>query len=186
MFWAWFQANDAALFDFEKDQEKTFDRLAAELHKVNPDLTFEFGPKEHGTREFVLSADGIRAAFPNVEALYAAAPKMNHWNIIKFRPRREPMDIEYNGTSVKAATTRALVRRAGTKIGVILYFEGYKPADRELYTAIAFLILDGALGEYDVETKIGSIDVRSRAEADPHAAELAELPAAFDALYLNR
>lgn len=27
-FWRWFQKNEAALFDFERDQEKTFDRLA--------------------------------------------------------------------------------------------------------------------------------------------------------------
>lgn len=68
-FWAWFQNNQDFLFDFEKDQERVFDRLATEMHKVNPSLTFEFGPKEDGRREFTISADGIRKAFPAVQAL---------------------------------------------------------------------------------------------------------------------
>jgi len=37
-FWTWFQNNQNALFDFEKDREKTFDRLSAEMHKVNANL----------------------------------------------------------------------------------------------------------------------------------------------------
>jgi hypothetical protein len=74
-FWRWFQKNENALFDFERDQERTFDRLAAEMQKVDPSLTFEFGPKDDGRREFVISADGIVEAFPKVESLYAAAPK---------------------------------------------------------------------------------------------------------------
>lgn len=75
-FWNWFQKNEATLFDFEKDQERIFDRLSAELQKIDPNLTFEFGPQDNGRREFTISADGIRKAFPAVEKLYAAAPSM--------------------------------------------------------------------------------------------------------------
>jgi len=72
-FWKWFEANHAELFDFERDQDRIFDRLAAEMHKVDHDLTFEFGPKENGKREFIISADGIVRAFPKVETLYVLA-----------------------------------------------------------------------------------------------------------------
>ena len=58
-FWLWFEKNQISLFDFERDQERTFNRLAAEMHKVHPSLTFEFGPKTGGRREFVISAGGI-------------------------------------------------------------------------------------------------------------------------------
>src|ERR1700692_1741982 len=94
-FWKWFQSNESSLFAFEKDQEHTFDRLGAEVHKLNPSLTFECGPKENGRREFVISADGIREAFPEVEALYASAPSLPRWKFIKFRPRRTPSDTSY-------------------------------------------------------------------------------------------
>jgi len=37
--------------------------LASEMHKVHPDLTFEFGPVEEERREFVITAGGIKGAF---------------------------------------------------------------------------------------------------------------------------
>ena len=75
-FWKWFEKNQEDLFHFEKDREAIFDRLATALNKVHGNLTFEFSPvREDGTREFVISAGGIKAAFPNLEALHAAAPR---------------------------------------------------------------------------------------------------------------
>jgi hypothetical protein len=34
-FWDWFQANDERLYNFERDQEHTFDLLQSELRKVD-------------------------------------------------------------------------------------------------------------------------------------------------------
>ena len=90
-FWKWFVRNEAMLFDFEKDQEKTFHLLATELQKIHSSLTFEFGPKINSIRDFVISADGIRAAFPAVIELAGAAPTLERWRVIAFRPRRTPI-----------------------------------------------------------------------------------------------
>jgi hypothetical protein len=35
-FWKWFEKNEDTLFNFESAQEATFDRLATEMHKLNP------------------------------------------------------------------------------------------------------------------------------------------------------
>jgi|SRR5882724_788218 len=185
-FWRWFQRNEADLFDFERNQEATFDRLAAEMHKVHPSLTFEFGPKENGRREFVISADGIKEAFPKVESLYAAAPTMAHWKFIKFRPRREPFDIDYAGVSVKANTVSVLVEPDGQKAGLTVFIPGYSESDRETYAGIAFLLLDQALGEYDVETRVGFIDVKAPTPGRAQARTLQELPKAFDDFFAGR
>ena len=102
-FWKWFQDHEKELYDFEKDQQRVFGQLNGALAKVDADLTFEFGPKEQdGKREFVISAGGIRSAFPKVEALWLAAPKLERWVVIKFRPRR----------STIAATTLVSPRRS--------------------------------------------------------------------------
>lgn len=94
-FWTWFLQNDENLFNFERNQEKVFDMLAYELSQVHPDLTFEFGPVlENTKREFVISAGGIKKAFPAVENLYNSSPKIEKWIITKFRPRREPLHSE--------------------------------------------------------------------------------------------
>lgn len=163
-FWGWFSKNDGMLFSFEKDQEKIFDRLAAEMKKVNSSLTFEFGPIKDGKREFVISADGIKDAFPAVEQLYAAAPKLDRWIWIKFRPRRSPMDIEYGEVKVKADDVFCTVEPDGIKAGITLFIRGYQPEREKAYRGIAFLMLDQALGEYDVETKVGFIQTKDFSE----------------------
>ncbi|MBC2731660.1 hypothetical protein [Thiobacillus sp.] len=185
-FWRWFKMNDAALFDFERDQERTFDRLAAAMHKVHPSLTFEFGPKDHGHRDFVISADGIREAFPKVESLFASAPRLAKWKVIKFRPRREPFDIKYGGISVKADTVSVMLRPEIDKIGLTVLIPGYTEASREAYMGIAFLMLDQALGEYDVETRVGQIEVAAPGDNSAKAVSLMQLPHAFDALFASR
>ena len=50
-FWRWFLEHEDELFSFEGNQEAIFNRLADALHKVDPDLTFEFGPNRDGVRE---------------------------------------------------------------------------------------------------------------------------------------
>jgi hypothetical protein len=186
-FWRWFQRNESALFDFERDQEQTLKRLAAEMHKVHPSLTFEFGPKQGGHREFVISADGDRKVFPKVESLYEAAPPLPKWRLIKFRPRREPFDLQYNGIWVKASSVSVLLQAEGAKAVVIVCIPGYSEAARRDYLGIAFLLLDQALGEYDVETRVGSIEVRAPSSPAAAAAHsLRQLPDLFDALLSKR
>lgn len=185
-FWKWFNANETKLFDFERDQEATFDRLAAEMHKVDGDLSFEFGPKEHGKREFVISAGGIVRAFPKVEMLYAAAPVLPRWTIIKFRPRREPFDIQVADKNVRAAEVFAIVRPEGDKVSLTLMIPGYTTAEHTAYATIGYLFLDQALGEFDVETRVGQIDFQAPSNPMPDARPLRELPAIFDTYFAHR
>ena len=175
-FWKWFQGNEDMLFNFEKNREQAFDKLGAEMHKLNPSLTFEFGPIEDGKREFVISADGIKEAFPQVEALYAAAPSLPRWKFVRFRPRRKPMDVDYGGVSVRAASVAVQLARNGQVADVTVFIPNYSEADSKTFMAIAFLLLDGALGEYDVEMRVGQIKVEStpKAQADIFTPRLAQ------------
>lgn len=185
-FWKWFQQHEEEIHSFEKDQEAIFDRLAAALEAVHPDLTFEFGQVEKdGTREFVISAGGIKAAFPSVEALHAAAPRLPKWNIIKFRQRSLPLlGIEVDG--VKSAPEEVhyvlLKDTDPDKVGIMLFMENYdEAAPSEELLHIGYLFLDQALGEYDVEMHVGAVVFQNRtskyfADARP----LKELPGHFD------
>jgi hypothetical protein len=64
-------------------------RIATELKNVDRDLCFEFGPLK---REFVISAGGIKRAFPAVISLANAAPPLERWQVIAFRSRRTPIN----------------------------------------------------------------------------------------------
>src|SRR6266851_340996 len=178
-FWNWFQKNDDDLFDFEKDRERIFDRLSTEIHKVDPNLTFEFGPKENGRREFTISADGIRKAFPAVEKLYDAAPPLPRWKLQKFRQRREPSDISFRGIKVTASSVTVELRKTGEKVNLELFIPGYTETNRETYLSITFLLLDQALGEYDVETRVGEISVKGFSQVPAKACSLKDLPKRF-------
>jgi hypothetical protein len=182
-FWQWFGRNEAALYDFEGDQNRVFGQLAAEMHKVDPNLTFEFGPKQNGQREFVIGADGILDAFPKVESLFAVAPKLPEWRFVKCRPRRTPSDIKFNGVSVSADSVSVLIRPDGSKADLTIRILGYRETEALTYTSSAFLFLDQALGEYDTETRIGDIEVQVPSSSRDDAFTLRELPAQFDAVF---
>lgn len=152
------------------------------------DLTFEFGPVKDGKREFVLSAGGIKAAFPAVEALYSKAPALPRWVWVKFRPRRVPInDLDYGGKKVRADDVRYLLAKDGDKVGIVLFFDGYSDAEKTTYGQIGYLFLDEALGEYAVETQVGFIGFDSRESKHfDRSHPLRELPGAFDEYFGRR
>ena len=162
-FWRWFTKNEQRIFAFEADREAIFDELGKQMEQVNPELTFEFGPIQDGKREFVISAGGIKSAFPAVEALYAKAPSLSRWVWVKYRPRRASLsDIEYGGKEIRAEEVHYLLAKDGDKVGIVLFFDGYKDDERTTFAQIGYLFLDEALGEHAVETQVGFVEFRGR------------------------
>ena len=180
-FWAWFVSNEAMLYDFEKDMERIFKKLAAELNRVDPNLTFEFGPQKTDGREFVVSAGGIKSSFPAVVSLVSAAPKLERWKITAFRPRRYPINrIQIETCSVDPEKVEFTLLDNGKTAGIHLFIPGLQQ-NVTAWKQIGYLLLDEALGEYDVETKLGIIKLFApEAEIPGERIPLAELPDVFD------
>jgi hypothetical protein len=185
-FWHWFVQHEVELFGFDPDREiereKLFDELASALQEVDPNLAFEFGPK--GTkREFVISAAGIKEVFPAVAALVAAAPPLSRWKVTAFRPRRDPVNvIQFRGKQVDPKDVCFSLLDNGKMAGIHLFVPGFREDDVDL-KQIGYLLLDEALGEYDVEWRVGLIrmlppEIRTEGPRYP----LAELPLRFDEL----
>ena len=185
-FWSWFIQHEVKLFDLDPDQEngleRLFDHVATELQKVHPDLTFEFGPKGP-IREFVISAGGIRDAFPAVVCLTQAAPTIERWQITAFRPRRTTINIvEFKGKRVDPQDVQFSLLDNGKVAGLYLFMPGFHEDDADL-EQVGYLLLDEALGEYDVEARLGLIRILSpdtRTEMVRYP--LTELPRLFDQL----
>ena len=182
-FWRWFEKHEDELFNFELDQERIFDELSNRLIRVHRDLTFEFGPNEDGRREFVISAGGIKRAFSAVSSLVSAAPNLNRWRITAFRPRRAPLNrIQIGEKCVDPEDIEFLLFAAGSGIGIQLFIPGFTEKDTTL-KQIGYLMLDEALGEYDVETRIGPIEFLPRESADSALRyPISELTRHFDQL----
>jgi hypothetical protein len=161
IFWKWFEQNQDKLFNFEQNQNEIFKELTIQLHKIDNNLTFEFGPKINNKRDFVISADGIRKSFPSVEFLYNAKPELDKWNIIKFRPKREVVnELNYDNLKLKPEDVYYIIDKDNDKIGLSFYIRNYDGNDNRFLSCV-FLFLDEAIGEYDVETKAGFIECYS-------------------------
>jgi hypothetical protein len=169
-FWRWFEEHEGQLFAFERDQDATLARLGEALGRVHHDLTFELGPVRDGTREFVISAGGIKAAFPAVVALASASPSLPRWRITKFRPRRAPIsELSFGDIVLRSAEIAFVAEPDGDKVGLRIFIQGYAPTPERHYEQMAYLMLDEAIGEYDMETKVGFIEFAPLRE--PYAAE---------------
>jgi hypothetical protein len=185
-FWNWFANHERELFNFdperEAERERIFDQIAHELQKIDPDLCFEFGPN-NTRREFVVSAGGIKRAFPAVVSLVAAAPTFDRWHVIAFRPRRTPPNsVKVGGRLVHPKDVQFSLLDNGKKAGLYLFIPAYQEGDTDL-AQIGYLLLDEALGEYDVETRLGLIKMLSpQTPTQGERFPLADLPTLFDKL----
>ncbi|HKW17474.1 MAG TPA: hypothetical protein VJO35_08210 [Terriglobales bacterium] len=185
-FWDWFQAHEDEIFQFEADQERVFDKLGGRLHRVHRNLTFEFSGIVDGKREFIVSAGGIKTAFPEVAALVREAPTLARWEVIAFRQRKNVPQIRYAGKTVERDSIFFDYIPAGEKLDLTIFVDGMAGASREEITAlktIGYLLLDATVGEYDVETKIAGIEfVDSSMFPDRRRLPFLGLPGVIDKL----
>ena len=166
---------------FEKQAEKIFDEIQSHLHKINSDLTFEISWIKEGRRDFIISADGILSA-------YSEKPAFKEWNIIKFRPRRKiENSIKIGEKELLSADIKFMFIKDENpeKAGIVLFCKGFNKNEENVYNSIAFLYLDESLGEYDVETYIGSITVQGfDSEYFDNSVSIEKLAEEFDKIKL--
>ena len=188
-FWKWFQKNEAMLYSVEENLNENFAQLSRQIKKVDEHLTFLFGPpQEDGRREFIISANGVAASFPAVEALFAEAPDLPRWVWIKFRPRKDYLEhMTLRGRRHEANQITYRMYEDNGRVGLLLFMEGLTEEDRDFYQHIGFLFLDHILGEYDVETRVGFIEfVPATDDRADGASPLDDLPAQFDWYFEQR
>ncbi len=153
------------------------------IERVHPDLEFDIGPLEEGKRTIVISAGGIREAFPAVEALAEGAPQLGRWQVVRYRQRR-PLGGKFaiGGLTLSPDTIRFEIPAGGPGGGIVLYMPGYTHAEHSRYLALALLLLDTLLGEYDVEMKLGTIGIEPPGNGNSsRGITLDLLPGVFDA-----
>lgn len=158
LFWGWFSKHSNRYLNFENDQTNLFLKLKAQLEKVDPHLTFEFSPRfEDGSREFVISADGIKSSFTSVIDLTQCAPPLNNWKIVAFRqPHKKITQINYQNLIVELDDVYFNYTKDNGKLGLQLHIKGFQETPE--WAGISFVLLDTILGEYDTEMSLSWID----------------------------
>lgn len=157
VFWEWFERNSKKYLDFENNQQILFENLKKELNKIHPYLVFEFSRKfEDGSREFVISADGIKTVFPYVENLVESAPKINKWKVVAFRQPRKITHINYLNLQIELDKVYFSYNEQDGDINLSLFFENFYESPE--WTSATFILLDNILGEYYSELYIGGVE----------------------------
>jgi hypothetical protein len=185
-FWIWVAANVEGLKGVKTGREPVTEQLTAELRKVDPGLVFELGVGRDPF-ELTISADGKKELFPVVKRLVASAPVIPGTKVIAFRPRKdvEAFSMQIRGGKLSGKdlwfTAHADAERKGL-MAVELFVPDLNDLNEEALDKAAFFLLEAAVGEFDVETKIGGIDIkRAPDEPAPPLRPLKELPATLDA-----
>ncbi|MDQ0639852.1 hypothetical protein QF042_003417 [Pedobacter sp. W3I1] len=157
IFWNWFSKKADLYFHFERNRDVLFSKLKAELEKIHPDLTFEFSPVfEDGTRELVISADGIKSIFPIVIKLVKQAPILQKWKIIAFRqPHKEVTQINYQDLTINLKDVFFRYSKDKGQVGLELNIRGFYESPE--WTAGIFILLDNVIGEYHTEMSLSHI-----------------------------
>ena len=161
-FWKWFLKHLNELSDLDADNP-IVGELHQQLMKIHPLLVFEVTPKdEKGQNILVISTDGVRGGIPAVKKLVSSAPEIIGWQIIAFRPAlTESITIEMEGVKISSDDILFDYRdRPDERIDVTLYTKDVNENNRDEYMRAAFVLLDAAIGEYAVMTKIGEIDLQ--------------------------
>jgi hypothetical protein len=170
-FWNWFAYNSVDLTTVATCQEPVCGKLSSELQKVCKGLAFAFGPTEGGRREFVVSADGKKELFPAVHSLVAAAPQIPGWKIIAFRPGGSFFSVQVGGVEIGPEDIWFRADDNGSKVDLLLSVKGMTEGDLKTIGGAVFLLLDHAVGEYEVGTRIGKVGF-SPLPSDPAATGL--------------
>lgn len=178
-FWKWF-TDHATELHANQDLRVVMESISAELKKVYPGVFAEIG-KQGDELMLVISADGIKDLFPQVQEVYAARPTVPGWKIVAFRQRDASFAIEMGGKKIEPKTVKFVGTPGEGKLDIEVYLPGFKEDDEEL-KKIGFIILDHMIGEYDMETKIGGIGFAALDAAPAAAKPLTELPAMVDTL----
>lgn len=186
-FWQWFETKEDEYFVFEKNQAKLFDSLDVKLSAIHPNITFIFSEAKEGKRDFIVSANGAKEAFLDVRELVRAAPKLKKWEVIAFRPRLNPLvAVAFEGLILEPDDIMVKYNydKENKLIDLELYIKNYKKNDQRFLGA-AFIMLDNALGESDVGTKIGTLELKKfiQQPGNKNLIPLKELPTVVDSYF---
>ena len=168
-FWAWFLEREQFYYHLELyDMDDLFEQLGNALHKVNENLTFEFSQiLPNDKREFTISADGIRSAFPAVIQLIDAAPTLTKWKLVAFRqPASTPICIQIENISISYDDIKFKYHIHNRELALTFYVKDFT-APSPVHEVAICILLDALLGEYDAVTKIRYVDLAPLRDAEP-------------------
>ena len=129
---------------------------------IDKNLGFEISRKSGLKREFVITANGVFDSFPTVRELVKNAPKLMLWEIKPFKQRiNETFGIKIRNIDVSSSGIFFDITQNAENENLLdlrIYLENMDKIPENYRREIIYQLLDGIIGEEDVETCIGIIE----------------------------
>lgn len=190
-FWDWFSTNSNKYYFLDdvadNVQEELLDSLLDKLQSYSTGLYFMMGGDPNEDKEFIITAEGNSEYFEDVINLVNAAPQLEHWNIIGFKPP-QGFDFKTNYNNVELDPRKLWflplknnenAKRLGIRIGVSQFISPVEEAD---YLFAAHIVMDTILGEQKAAEDIAYLDIQQLPSNFDELGyiELTDLPAYID------
>lgn len=163
-FWESFAHNLDYLETFEENPHLVMGAISNMLQLAAPDVDFEIGKRYDDSFELILIAGGMRENIQPIIELYSASPILENWVITPFRPRQTGSTFEMEGQSFDISDFYYESEFSDDLTHLNIFVNGYDPLQKDLYGTMAFMFLDTVLGEFDVMTRIGAVQVQALPE----------------------
>jgi hypothetical protein len=153
------------------------DEITEQARRLHPSLAWEFAPGVQAEHAFCLCAEEHKAARRFAELCIRAAPPADRaW---EFYPARQPrpalhLRIHDHDLDPAEASARLELDPAREKLHVELFHAAFAHVDEDTRGQMAYLLLDGALGEDGMTRWIAAVEAVS--EPLEGARPFAELP----------
>ncbi len=167
-FWNWFlkhQSRYLTLGEIKPElRDAAVDEMQFELNKFCDQIFFEIGGEEGDHRgALIISAAGDPDFFPQVRELVVAAPSMEDWEVIAFKPPHPgPVVITYEDQSFdpQEIIVIPLLHDAYLdSVGIQVCFDDFEEAIEEHYMGATFLMLEALIGEEAAINDIEHLEV---------------------------
>lgn len=159
-FWNYFNSIKSKAANVENmtvdEQKQLFDGIQKYLVKIDPNLSLELSGRN---KELVITANGIKESFSEVEKLASSAPKDLGWKVTAFKPRIAiPFSLKFDDSfSLESDKIFFNVKENGNYLDIQVYFEEQDKLQEMQVKQVIYGFLDGIIGEHDTETYIGVI-----------------------------
>jgi hypothetical protein len=165
-FWEYFNEVQKKLLNLEelniKEKEEIFRQLQIRLMVIDKNLGFEISRKSGLKREFIITANGVFDLFPTVRELVKNAPKLMLWEIKPFKQRiNETFEIKIGNIDVSSSGIFFDITQNAENENLLdlrIYLENMDKIPENYRREIIYQLLDGIIGEEDVETCVGIIE----------------------------
>ncbi|MFT3709476.1 MAG: hypothetical protein QM817_17715 [Archangium sp.] len=180
-FWTWVKANRHRLV--AGAEESAIDELAAKLQEVEPALTIQLTADGKSTPRLAIGCNGDEDLIPAVKRLVESAGTIEGLKVVAFGQRLSPktLEIDVDGFQLKATEMRFRLADEPShfdRLALTVFIKA--PRVTEELAEASMIIVEAVLGEFELMTGIGSVEVEPLPAKRNDLLPLDALAATFD------